>query len=337
MLMGLIAALALAAPDPATDPCRDDKGQDRCAADAQSRMRSTYGLKPIEALAAAGSIVRRVMYVDGYGRDLVAIEFERATGGDPLVRVSLPAKGTRAAGTMEAPIGAARWTSIIDGSRHFHRSFAPLAKGANDDINICLHSWVYTVESADPGGRPDVRRATRDACTENPAAAFASLAAKEAVAAFPACAALDPRHHRNEATILATCFRLKGDRLAAAELYNRTEGLGLLSRDARAALGEQSHYDVVVEWEGTTARGKAGKSLISSKLVEGRHVNLYISEVTGRSPRSGTATGEIVRYTPGDSAIQDVAAVTLEWDLQWRQPVTAVRVGPWQARNPASE
>lgn len=332
----IMIALAAVAPE-APEPCRDDKGQDRCDTAIQTQMRDRFGLKPIATLAAAGSIVRRVMYVDGYGRDLVAIEFVRAVGSDPMVRVSLPAKGPQSRGVMEAAMSAKRWTSIIDGSRQFHRSFAPLAKGANDDINICLHSWVYTVEAADPDGRPLVRRAIDDACQDGPAAQFASLVAKEALTAFPVCAALDRRHHRNEATMLATCFRLKGDRLAAAELFNRTEGLGLLSRNARAALGAQSYYNVTVDWDGTSAKGTAAKNLINSKLVEGDNANLYIRDVTGRSPRSGTATGELVRYPSDGKGPLEAASVALDWDLQWGQPITSIRIGPWQARTPASE
>lgn len=328
MSFSMMMALALAAPA-VPERCRDDRGQDRCNTAMQTRMRDAFGLEPIEVLAATGAIVRRVMYVDGYGRNLLAIEFLRAPGSDPMVRISLPASAKAPSSRMEALIGAMRWASIVDGSRQFHRTFAPLTVG--DNVNICLHSWVYTVEAADPGSPPATRQTVQDACQDSPAEQFASLVAKEALAAIEPCAALDRRHYRNEATMLATCFRLKGDRQAAAELFNRTDGLAELSKDARTALDAQSYYKVVVDWDGMSAAGAAGKALLKTKLIEGEKAYLFITDVRGQSPRAGVATGRIERYPPGGKGTAESATVELVWDLQWRQPVTAVRVGPWKA------
>lgn len=85
-MMAAFAALLLLATmqgeaQPRPDPnCRDDRGTDRCAETEQRRMRELYGVRSIEEHQAAGDQVRRIFYVDGYGRDLILIAFVRTSG-----------------------------------------------------------------------------------------------------------------------------------------------------------------------------------------------------------------------------------------------------------------
>ncbi|HEX8215926.1 MAG TPA: hypothetical protein VF577_00555, partial [Allosphingosinicella sp.] len=95
----LFVSFAAAAPaQQAVDPnCSDDRGLNRCSDEQQRQMRQLYAVPTIEEHAAAGEEVRRVFYVDGYGRDLILIAFVRSPGKDPEVRVHYPQRpgGTR--------------------------------------------------------------------------------------------------------------------------------------------------------------------------------------------------------------------------------------------------
>lgn len=105
ILSGAIAAASPAAAQGRVPPgCSDDQGTDRCSAEEQRRVLELFGGKPIEEHARAGDQVRRSFYVDGYGRDLLAIVFIRAPGQDPTVQVHFPAQTGR---SRTAPIQ--RW------------------------------------------------------------------------------------------------------------------------------------------------------------------------------------------------------------------------------------
>ena len=58
MMMTVIAALALAGATPTTDPCRDDRGSDRCLPAQQEKMRKLYRLEAISTHTNAQ--VRRI-------------------------------------------------------------------------------------------------------------------------------------------------------------------------------------------------------------------------------------------------------------------------------------
>ena len=97
----LVAAADAQAPE--TAGCADDRGVDRCAEAQQRRMRDLYGVRSIDKHQAAGDQVRRIFYVDGYGRDLILISLVRAPGHDPMLWVHYPGEG----GQRPAPQQAA--------------------------------------------------------------------------------------------------------------------------------------------------------------------------------------------------------------------------------------
>jgi hypothetical protein len=223
------------AADSQTENCSDDRGIDRCQPEQQRRVRELFGVEPIEAHRDAGDQVRRAFYVDGYGRDVVAITFIRPKGGDPSLWVHFPDRNPgRPPEPLRAAVPLGVWNEVVERSSHFDRTLArsPAVKPASRGdqvITMCLHSWVYTIEASDPadaGGRPaTVRRKTEDACDNGLGKAYADGLQKAAVSLLPHCDRLDPSQHRNEATLLSDCRLLRGDRLAAAEVMNRMHSL----------------------------------------------------------------------------------------------------------------
>src|SRR5215217_2581496 len=72
------------------DPCRSEGSETQCYLAHEREYLGIYGLAPAAEQLAAGTAIRRAMFVDGYGRDLVAVEFRRAAGSPPSVGIFLP-------------------------------------------------------------------------------------------------------------------------------------------------------------------------------------------------------------------------------------------------------
>lgn len=223
--------------------CGDDDGNDRCAADVQRRMRELYGLADVESLAQQGVTLRRAMFVDGYGNDVVAVTFGREPGRPPMVEIETPhredAPGPQA---LSAAISREVWDRVLTASQNFDRrledEWSPRQADRNGELRICLHGWFVVAEAADAqrmsqnivGQHVERGRARRDAegaCADGMAVPFAFELAKMALASLPECGSLDAGEFRNEPVILATCHRLGGDRLAAGDamrLVNKLSG-----------------------------------------------------------------------------------------------------------------
>ena len=208
------AAVLLASLGTAQTPdCRDDRGQDRCAAAAQAKQRALYGVEPAERLAERRTPTVRAFFVDGYGRDAGLVTFARAPGEEPRVEWRTTQGDRPAPALLSTILPVATWDEQLAEGRLFDR---PLASRGNDAI--CLHSWVVTVEAVDARGV--VRRRTDDACGDGPAVRYGFSLAAAAVAAMPACALLDREKTRNDITRLTDCTMLAGDRAAAAQALN---------------------------------------------------------------------------------------------------------------------
>ncbi len=333
MVLSLIAAMAFAAANPTTDPCRDDHLRDRCSAAEQDRMRKLYRVEPIRAFAAGTS--RRVFYVDGYGNDVVAIEFLRMPERDPVLRVHFPtASGDKPVAPLQTILSVEQWKSIIDASEYFDRKFASKepAKNAGDDdaITMCIHSWVYWAEATDPG-EPS-RSITDDACNDSPVEQFAWTAAKLARSLFPHCAMLDPRFSRNDATLLKTCLGLSGDRIAAAEVWNRAEAFGSVdSAGPTGGIDEFSDYDISLDINGSvTKRGSADamwRSLFADKT---KRPAFYYGSIKGIDAKTVVVSGEL--YRAGDNDKGQVADVEMRWEKDGDSfSIAAIKVGPYKA------
>lgn len=232
--------------------CSDDNGVDRCSAEEHRRVLDLFGLQPVEAHIRSNHQIRRAFYVDGYGRDLVALAFVRAPGGDPTLHVYFPRKADNSRSQpLTALVPREVWDEVIDGSANFDRRFQPRPGEAD---NMCLHSWVYTVEANDPEllaeREAGVRRAVEDACAGGMAASYARKLSELAVRLLPPCVALG-EHPRGGAGLLAECEMLGGDRIAAADAATAVaefaRGTVLQRPEARFAFTQEA----VLIWPGS--------------------------------------------------------------------------------------
>lgn len=332
-------AAGQASPNP---NCTDDNGSDRCAEEEQRLMRALYGARTIEQHRAAGDEVRRIFYVDGYGRDLVLVSFVRAPGRDPELQVQLPARGEEARPElMRAAVPQRVWGEILDGSRNFHRSFAPEAGQSAGEVSICMHSWVYTIEAAERprASRPaGVRHKTEDACENGPGQAYAHQLQQAALSLLPHCAALAPEQHRNAASMLAACRVLHGDRLAAAEALNLAEAFQRIEgpQDALRIAGLFAHQ-TRIDWAGRPYRG-SGVQAASFWAEQARPVrgwtNLYFERVEGESADRVRMRGLLSRTTDtprGAATGNESAPVELIWvrDPNGTFAVAEATIGRW--------
>jgi hypothetical protein len=311
IVAALLASLALQqspAPQSGAD-CLDDNLADRCTPDARAGVRAALGMKAIEEEAATGAEVYRAFFVDGYGRDMPAIAFERRPGRSPQVVVYAPDGRV-----MSADVSSQTWERVRTESVFADRQLAAPISGAVESGTpppppLCLHSWVQTVEMANT--TPEryrvvpVRRRTEDACGGALTTRFAFFLATMAVEALPPCDALDEARQRNHVTLLATCAGLRGDRLAAAELRNARERVGprwgLDQKDPgawRAALG--TNGSPVLDWGGTVvrtdrSRNNAVAEFIVARLAELPGLSFQQLEFEGLDARSAAVTGQ-ARY-----------------------------------------
>lgn len=336
----LLALLALVACAPALAQsrpprgCTDDNGVDRCAAEQQQRMRELYGARPIEAHLAAGEQVVRVFYVDGYGRDMVAIELIRAPGRDPrlVVRYRRPEGGTPTA--IEAPVAIDIWNDMLVRASQFDRSFAPGPPGNSDEIIMCLHGWHYLIEASEPGARPPrIRRKSESACEDGPGELFAYGLQRTALDLFPHCAMLDAEQHRNPASQLNACGLLSGDRMVAAQILNRLRPLLRAgSPQDEALLRGLFEYEMRIDWNGESNSGPGSAAAFwAGKLAQpsGR-ANFYVQSVEGLSAGRVRVRGELGRSASDNRS--ETAAVELIWTNPNGGPhqISEARVGPWR-------
>lgn len=343
-LTATLGLLLLAGPAAAqlrpNQSCRDDNGLDRCADEQQRRARALFGVRSIEEHQAAGDQVRRVFYVDGYGRDLILIAFVRAPGRDPTLWVHFrPMEGQPRAEPMQAPVTQAAWDEVVNRSENFDRSYAPRP----GDTDPCVHAWVFTIESVGRrrGRLPaEVRRKTESACENGPGSAYAREVQRIALSLMPHCAALDPRNHRNPASMLDACRILHGDRLAAAEVLNRAEAFQSVSgpRD-EPRLAAVFGHEPRIDWNGNRYQGSGGGAATfwAGRLAQASGwTNFYFHSVDAESADRARLTGVLRRSadTPrGRSTGSETARVELVWvrDFNGDMQVESATVGPWQA------
>lgn len=325
--------------------CRDDDGVDRCDEARQRRVRDLFGVRSIEEHRDAGDQVRRVFYVDGYGRDLLAIAFVRAAGREPTLSVHFPrVEGEAGPEPLTAPLPEAVWSEVLARSTHFHRELIPepLPQPADptlQTIEICGHSWLYTAEASDPVSSEDdlprIRRRTESACEDGLTRAFANEAQRIALPLLPHCARLEPDHYRNAADQLAACAILSGDRMAAAEVFNRSEAFRL------ARIGNPLHElrdiffaSATVDWAGQR-NGAEGPLRFWIRMVGERGAHLFSSNVQGVSATRVRLTGELMRSfrNASDAGLQyELAPVEMIWrsDQVGEFLVESATVGRWQ-------
>jgi hypothetical protein len=338
----VLGAGPLASAEPRVDRnCSDDRGKDRCSAEQQKRVRELFGVKSIEEHSAAGDQVRRAFYVDGYGRDVVAIAFVRSPGREPMLRVHFPLEDKVRVDPLTAPVPEDIWREVIERSAHFDKRLHPLPEPEPEGtISLCIHSWVFTIEAADPArtreGKPTIRRRTEDACEDGLGEAYATGLYRAAVPLFPHCARLDRAQHRNEASLLSACRLLTGDRLAAAEVMNRVDAFLDVEGAADApAIRDLFEYDSIVDWNGVRNEGSSSAAAFWAQRIgegegegEGRTI-LYYDTIRGENADRVILTGLLSRSGAGDTYL--TARVEQIWKREGGQfVIERISVGPFE-------
>ncbi|HEY0014017.1 MAG TPA: hypothetical protein VGB79_14340 [Allosphingosinicella sp.] len=325
--------------------CSDDRGVDRCAAEQHRSVLELYGMEPIQSAVGPGRQVRRVFYVDGYGTDLLSISFERRPERDPEAIVRFPrAQGAEPRPAMTAQVPEAVWREVVGASRNFERE---LVAPPVNNLEICLHSWVFTVEAADPprGQAPgEARRKVADACGDGLAERFAQLVYQRTLPLFPHCAALDPERYRNGATQLVACQALRGDRLAAAGAMNAAHVLtGNPQPDETAPLRRAFAWQGTLDWAGERSggdRGEAGAAWVA-RMTGAARTNFSVRAAHGLTAERVRMEGRLVRTSPGTgdaASTYEVAPVELIWVFGGTQEWEIERavVGPFARPAPVA-
>lgn len=318
-LLVLFAASVLAsmsnasrAEQPAS--CHDDYGNDRCSDDSRTQQRLLYQVASAEDFANKKIQIVRSFFVDGYGQDVALVTFKRAPEEDLQVEVRLPNRDGRPANPpLVGQPSSAAWKEIVADARTFDRDLVPLPKG-KDEMTICLHSWVSTVEMVDQRGR--VRRKTSSACGgDSLVTNYAFKVASLAVDAIPFCASLSREASRNDVTRLVDCWRLRGDRIAAAEAYNRLHTRWFLhpnGTDFARSLYELFYDRAEMTWPGEEkVTGAASVAqLWTTKASQDRFVpRIYFGEMQDRV----RIEGEIWPRPKSDTDRPEPIPVTMLW------------------------
>jgi hypothetical protein len=222
----LVGGQALAAK--AKDPCGKNGDDTACFVKYQNDVLDVYGLATAGSHLAASEQIRRAIFVNGYSQHLVAVEFVRPAGSEPIVRIYAPhdEKGDGPRPAASAAVPASDWETVGDRSANFDRSLAPVADRDEDAITICTHGWTYVVEVTDPDAESPgqrLRRRVENACDHGLTDAYANFLADTAVRLLPACLSIERRKRDSSARVLAACGTFSGDRLAAAEVYNELD------------------------------------------------------------------------------------------------------------------
>jgi hypothetical protein len=229
MLIALLSATLLGGQTAPDRTCLDDNGRDVCAPAMRVDLLQRLGTVSAEEEAAAGVESYRAFFVDGYGRDMPSFSFERRPGTGPM-SVVYGFGGAR----LEAPISERTWAEVIARGEFADRALVErepeAASGTIAAPNICLHAWNTVIEMTNsPATRwrtTPVRRRSESACNGALATRYAFFLAERTLEAQPHCQGLDQDFQRNAITTVAICLALKGDRLAAAGVYDQVRDGG---------------------------------------------------------------------------------------------------------------
>lgn len=342
MLIALLGAVLIGQQEvaPHDRNCLDDNNRNICAPAIRAGMLSRLGMTPVEDEAAAGVEAYRAFFVDGYGRDMPAMAFERRPGKGP-VSVIYGFEGAR----LETPVSAETWNRVVAESAFADRELVDI-EPQNDPSRIgpriCLHAWVSAVEMSNsrPDGRTimPVRRRSENGCNGTLATRFASFVAVESLKAQPHCQSLDQQLQRNAVTTLATCLGLSGDRISAsslmAQVRNGSPRYGLDQSDPyvwRAYMGTNGSPrliwgdEVVVTDRGSNNRVA---EFIVARLGESRRLTFEPQKFNGTSAREATVEGVVIRAV-GDTDPLTVTRASYRQTWVWDPNLSYWMVAEW--------
>ncbi|MCB2083206.1 MAG: hypothetical protein KDD90_04030 [Sphingomonadaceae bacterium] len=327
-ILWLVTASPLFAEEKPDENCLDDDMNNRCEAVAQAAQRALYAAQPIEQLAETNMLLLRAFFVDGYGNDVGMAQLDRRPGEEPRILFTFPGLGAGKPRTLERIIDTSLLDTLVERSARFDATLPPepLPEGV---ISVCLHSWVVTVEMIDEDGK--IRRKTEDACSHELAVPLAFAMADTAVAADPACTAIDPEYTRNSVTRLGSCNMLAGDRQVAAIAWNGLEAANWLdpNNGEEASVRAKLKYDVELLWAGEEL--VKGWQPVLDRLKVASEGDWYVKAVTGLDHRTARADLEFAVLVDGGEDGEDhylVAAAPVAIEISDnRATISRIEVG----------
>ncbi|WP_260482387.1 hypothetical protein [Sphingomicrobium flavum] len=218
MAVNLLIGLLVSAIQP---NCTDGYSTDRCDPVVQAKMLEDYGAKAAAAFDNPNADMRRVFFIDGYGRDIILIEAVRVGEAEPEITIYSRVFDRPATSHFTAPLSQRQWDRVIRQSENLDRAIyrAPTTDEQGEELfYFCLHGWHYWGQSVSKG---KIVNSVENSCnTDSVVERLAWDLADIALDAMPECAALDEANYVNDATRLRFCLQLGGDRLAMAQAMN---------------------------------------------------------------------------------------------------------------------
>lgn len=299
MFLSILALLAVPASaqefENFASGCADDSGGDRCSDAAVKAWHDRYDLRPVETMAADGTTVRRMLYVDGYGRDVLAISAIRVKGASPVIEIRRPrSKDDAQPATWTRPIPEKAWDRILGDATTAHRRLAPETK-AGDDTAICLHAWVSRFESGEPRrlapfvvGQlwldPESRVMTISACEGSPTQRFGATLAEIAADTFGECSSIDVDRMRNGIALIEACVGLRGDTLAAGHvmsIYRNLYPLIFRAQDEGKSWPDLLRADFKLASQGLKEGEQADWAGVRALFAKADNIHFDVEQVTG--------------------------------------------------------
>jgi hypothetical protein len=317
------------------DPCSEQGSATACFVAHQAEYAAIFGLPTAPSRLAASEQIYRAMFFGRSHNPIVAVEFRRAPGREPIVSLHLPRDDD--AEEMEevsAAVPLQEWDRLRDRSRYFDRQVTAAfpAEGEIDGepaLLVCADGGLDIVEVTQPGasfpGRA-LRQRAESTCDQGLAEDYANELAATAVRLIPACVGLE--EPRGEPRLLQGCGRLGGDRMAAAEVYNRLE------RFRFGAAQPPFAHDGVLDWMGEQAGdGRASAAVWSSRTGDPADANFFPRSIHGEAADRVRVRGWLERWTDteGDAPVLLNAPVEMIWGRAPDQEFAIQRavVGPY--------
>jgi hypothetical protein len=316
--------------------CADDSGGDRCSAAAVKAWNETYGLQPIEQMAADGAFVRRVLYVNGYGHNVIAISAVRAPGAPPIIEIRRPRTKKDPPVIRSRPISEATWDRIVTDAATAHRQYRPERDANGDKLKLCLHANVSRFEAAEPRRlaqyviaqrweNSETRALTASACGAGPTEEFAARLAETAAASFGECSTLKIANQSSWAALLKACLGLSGDTVAAGRAFNVAEDTldYLMAESSKAGVSwtDALRKDVSLASESLKANTRIDWSGLRTLFAGSNRPYYGISEIHGIDSQQVRMTGTLrwsILRPGGELQEPDEQSRTLQilWVLQ---------------------
>jgi len=215
----ILAGVPIAASDgrAKSDECAYYDAPARCTESERNARRKSFGLPKLEKIqrqtmrgGKASELIVATVKVKRRGG--LALVMQRDRDGIPIVEIhSMPADSRPADyKPIKAVIPEATWASALSKGNALDLVYA------TEEVLVCGAN--FSVEIVDKEG--NVRAPVGDSCGGEPRGVYFNFLAEATLEQLPHCKALAPLGSDWPPGKLAACFELRGNKVAAAELYN---------------------------------------------------------------------------------------------------------------------